>query len=59
VLVSEQTRHIAIEVRVDGDEIRGEAGDGIGRPKPFSGWLGLIAALDVLLGRPSPTTDSS
>ena len=40
---------IAIDVRVDGDQITGHAGDGTGEPRPFSGWLGLIGALDRLL----------
>ena len=48
--VSVQTRHIAIDVRLDGDEISGRAGDGTGQPKAFQGWLGLLAALDALLG---------
>jgi hypothetical protein len=52
-LMSIQTRHIAIEVRLDGDEISGRAGDGTGQPKQFLGWLGLLVALDGLLG----TTD--
>ena len=51
--MSIQTRHIAIDVRLDGDEIRGRAGDGTDQPKPFVGWLGLLAALDGLLA----TTD--
>ena len=56
-LATAQTRHIAIDVRVDGDDIRGQAGDGIGRPAPFRGWLGLIGALDRLLA--NTTTDES
>ena len=51
--MSVQTRHIAIEVHLDGDAISGRAGDGTGRAKAFQGWLGLLAALDGLLG----TTD--
>jgi hypothetical protein len=50
-LMSVQTRHIAIEVRLDGDKISGRAGDGTDRPKAFQGWLGLLAALDGLLGK--------
>ena len=52
-LMSVQTRHIAIDVHLDGDTISGRAGDGTGRPKAFQGWLGLLVALDGLLG----TTD--
>jgi hypothetical protein len=48
--MSVETRHIAIDVRLDGDEISGRAGDGTGRPKAFQGWLGLLLALDGLIG---------
>jgi hypothetical protein len=55
--VSAQTRHIAIDVRVDGDQISGQAGDGTEQPRSFWGWLGLIGALDRLLGSPSSSTE--
>src|SRR5262249_39744036 len=48
-----RTRHIAIDVRVDGDVISGHAGDGTGRPRQFRGWLGLLGALDRLLANPA------
>ena len=44
-----ETRHIAIDVRLEGDEISGRAGDGTNQPRAFQGWLGLLAALDKLL----------
>jgi hypothetical protein len=47
--MSIRTRHIAIDVRLDGDEITGRAGDGTGQPNAFQGWLGLLSALDGLL----------
>jgi hypothetical protein len=47
--MSVRTRHIAIDVHLDGDEISGRAGDGSGQPKAFQGWLGLLSALDGLL----------
>jgi hypothetical protein len=53
-LATARTRHIAIDVRLDGGEISGEAADGTGRPRPFQGWVGLIGAVDRLLA--SPTT---
>ena len=40
---------IVVDVCVDGDEISGHAGDEAGERRPFLGWLGLIAALDVLI----------
>ena len=42
------SRHIAIDVRVDGGEISGVAGD-----RPFRGWVGLIGALAKLLENPA------
>ena len=35
--MSVETRHIAMDVRLDGDEISGRAGDGTGQPKAFEG----------------------
>jgi hypothetical protein len=49
--MSVEIRHIAIDVRLDGDEISGRAGDGTDRPKAFEGWLGLLQALDGLLAK--------
>jgi hypothetical protein len=43
-----RTKHIAIDVRVDGDQITGHAGD-----RPFRGWVGLIGALNHLLEKPA------
>jgi hypothetical protein len=47
--VTEETCRIVIDVRVDGEKISGSARSDVGEPKPFLGWLGLIAALDGLL----------
>jgi hypothetical protein len=52
--VSAETRHITIDVRIEGGAISGEVGEGSDKPQPFLGWLGLIAALDGLLGTPEP-----
>lgn len=49
--MSIETRHIAIDVLLDGDEISGRAGDGTAKPKTFEGWLGLLQALDALLAK--------
>jgi hypothetical protein len=40
---------IEVELRVDGDEIDGRARNGHDEPRNFTGWLGLIGALDVLI----------
>jgi hypothetical protein len=50
--VTDQVLHIAIDVRRAEDEIRGQIDDGVHAPKPFAGWLGLIGALDRMLGSP-------
>ena len=47
--VTSQSFHLALDVVVKDDQLRGQVCDGVGQPKPFSGWLGLIAALDALL----------
>jgi hypothetical protein len=50
--VSDQVLHIAIDVNRADEEIRGHVHDGVHAPKPFAGWLGLIGALDGILGPP-------
>ena len=55
--VSVQSRRIAIDVRLDGEEISGQAGDGMDQPRSFHGWLGLLGVLDRLLGEPGATTE--
>ena len=52
--MTSHTLHIDIDVRIDGDQITGHAGDGVSQPRPFLGWLGLIGALDRLMGDPCP-----
>ena len=47
--VTARSIHLALDVTVDGRQLSGQVCDGVGQPKPFSGWLGLIAALDGLL----------
>jgi hypothetical protein len=52
--VTTRTVHLAVDVRVDEDEISGNVGDGRGQPRPFHGWLGLLAALNELLAVSPP-----
>jgi len=40
---------ITLELRLAGDELDGRASDGIGPERPFSGWLGMLVAIDSLL----------
>ena len=48
-LVSTSTVHIEIEAQVGDDEICGRIRSDAGPPSSFTGWLGLISALDALL----------
>ena len=48
-LVSTSTVHIEIEAQVGDDEICGRIRSDAGPPSSFTGWLGLISALDPLL----------
>jgi hypothetical protein len=64
--VTAQSFHLALDVVVTDDQLRGQVCDGAGQPKAFSGWLGLIATLDGLLdtanatdhGRPAASRDT-
>jgi hypothetical protein len=40
---------ITLDLRLAGDELDGRASDGAGGEKAFSGWLGLLVAIDALL----------
>jgi hypothetical protein len=54
--VSDQVVHIAIDVSFADEQIHGQVSDGTRQPQPFSGWLGLIGALDRILGSPHQTS---
>jgi hypothetical protein len=54
--MSASSVQIVIDVHLDGQEISGHASDGVGESRRFSGWLGLIGALDALLA--AHTTDA-
>ena len=47
--MSTASTHIALDIRVDGGQISGQAVAGRDLRVPFSGWLGLLGALDRLL----------
>jgi hypothetical protein len=47
-----RTVTITLEIQVEGDDVRGSAVDADGEPRGFSGWLGLVGAIDALLGFP-------
>lgn len=41
--------HIDLDLRVDGEEVEGTASAAGDAGRPFTGWVGLIAALDALV----------
>ena len=41
---------IKLQLELDGDSLHGEARTGSGTTRTFSSWLGLIGALDMLVG---------
>jgi hypothetical protein len=43
------TAAISLELSVDGDSLSGSADDGNGGHRDFSGWLGLISAIEALI----------
>lgn len=51
-LSMENGKHITInlQLELDGDSLTGEARTGSGSTRTFSSWLGLIGALDMLVG---------
>ena len=40
---------ITLELRLAGDELDGRASDETGEDRSFSGWLGLLVAIDAML----------
>jgi hypothetical protein len=51
-VMEHRTVTITLQVEVDGDDVRGSATDAGGEPRVFAGWLGLVGAIDALLGFP-------
>jgi hypothetical protein len=44
-----RTAAISLELSVDGDSVAGRASDEAGTHKEFSGWLGLVSAIEALI----------
>ena len=57
-VMEQRTVSIRLEVKVQGDEVRGHASSGDAAARPFAGWLGLIGAIDALLGDSLPTEEA-
>jgi hypothetical protein len=50
---------ITLELRLAGDELDGSASDGNGDGRPFSGWLGMLVAIDALLAAAPVSVEDS
>jgi hypothetical protein len=50
-----RTLHIGLDLRLTGDEVEGRATAADGGPgRDFTGWVGLLAALDALTAADAP-----
>lgn len=60
-LTAMTTRHVTIGLDLDleGDQLSGTATSDSGAQRAFTGWLGLIAALDALVADPSGGSDTN
>jgi hypothetical protein len=47
--MTSQAVTITLELRLAGDELDGRASDGASEARSFSGWLGMLVAIDALL----------
>lgn len=50
----DRTIQIALELELQGDDVRGTARCDGAPPRPFTGWLGLISVLDAIVAAPVP-----
>jgi hypothetical protein len=48
---------ISLELQVDEDPFAGRATTDSGRQRDFTGWIGLLGAIDALLSLESPEED--
>ena len=49
-VVGTRTLTITLDLEVDGPDVQGSASSPEGAPHAFTGWVGMVAALDALLG---------
>jgi hypothetical protein len=52
-----KTAAISLELSVDGDSLTGRASDETGNRREFSGWLGLMSAIEALIPQDSEGDD--
>jgi hypothetical protein len=52
--VDDQTIVIRLELHVADGSLTGRASDASGAVREFTGWMGMVAALDALLSRSAP-----
>jgi hypothetical protein len=54
--VDRQTVVIRLELGLINDSLTGRASDGTGAAREFTGWMGLLAAIDALIPASSPAS---
>jgi hypothetical protein len=52
-----KTAAISLELNLDGDSLSGRASDEAGTRREFSGWLGLMSAIEALIAMDSEGDD--
>ncbi|HEX2233787.1 MAG TPA: hypothetical protein VHG69_10535 [Thermoleophilaceae bacterium] len=52
-----RTAAISLELSLDGDSVSGHASDEAGARREFSGWLGLMSAIEALIPTDSQGDD--
>jgi len=52
--VPSETHHISVELRFDGNAPTGQVRLLDGEPRTFSGWVGLVSAVESLVREPEP-----
>jgi hypothetical protein len=57
--MDEPAHHVLLELRLDGESVTGSA-TALGEPdRAFAGWLGLVAAVEALVGAGQPRDQGS
>jgi len=55
-----ETHEIHLELRLDGPAPVGHARLAGGEPRPFSGWIGLVSAVETLItAEPAPVSSTA
>lgn len=48
---------ISLEVAADGEHLKGTVAEEAGEARPFTGWLGLVGAIDAIVASGAAATE--